>query len=570
MQLALYRKYRPVDFSSVVGQNSIKKTLQNSILDKNFSHAYLFFGSRGTGKTTLSKIFARTVNCLNLKNGEACGKCDNCLKSFENNCPDIIEIDAASNNGVDEIRELRNNVSLVPSELLYKVYIIDEVHMLSTGAFNALLKTLEEPPEHSIFILATTDLHKVPSTIVSRCQTFSFEKISSNLIFDRLKYICKNEKIKCEEEVLKNIAILSEGGLRDAIGMLDKLKSFSNDSITMNDFEELNGLISNEELFEFLEVLLVGNISEVLKKIERFDSCGKNLIQISIQLLTFCRNILVDYYMNGTKYNISMDNLNIFANILNENMFDIKRSDSTKIYFELFILKFINDYINNKSFDFAENNQIEDVLPDIDNQSMDNNLVIDSIKPSNIDQDVKNIEKSQKSNNIKKSVSTSTDSLSKIIMNINEIVDVRINNTLCSADKKLLTEEKALFEKLKDYTFDSKIGYLCCSLLDANVRAVGESDMIISFDYDSVVNNNLKNITLLTDVYRNITGSKKNLAIISDKRWEEIKKEYINNKKSNIKYSHMDEPEEIFEEIKNDDIISSSAINLFGDIVEVN
>ena len=168
MQLALYRKYRPVDFSSVVGQNSIKKTLQNSILDKNFSHAYLFFGSRGTGKTTLSKIFARTVNCLNLKNGEACGKCDNCLKSFENNCPDIIEIDAASNNGVDEIRELRNNVSLVPSELLYKVYIIDEVHMLSTGAFNALLKTLEEPPEHAIFILATTELQKVPLTIISR------------------------------------------------------------------------------------------------------------------------------------------------------------------------------------------------------------------------------------------------------------------------------------------------------------------------------------------------------------------------------------------------------------------
>lgn len=561
MQLALYRKYRPVDFSSVVGQNSIKKTLQNSIVDKNFSHAYLFFGSRGTGKTTLSKIFARTVNCLNLKNGEACGKCDNCLKSFENNCPDIIEIDAASNNGVDEIRELRNNVSLVPSELLYKVYIIDEVHMLSTGAFNALLKTLEEPPEHSIFILATTDLHKVPSTIVSRCQTFSFEKISSNLIFDRLKYICKNEKIKCEDEVLKNIAILSEGGLRDAIGMLDKLKSFSNDSITMNDFEELNGLISNEELFEFLDALLVGNISEVLKKIERFDSCGKNLIQISIQLLTFCRNLLVDYYMNGTNHNLSMDNLNIFANKLNENMFDIKRSDSTKVYFELFIFKFINDYIKNKSVNFSENIQIENVSPDTDNQSMNNNYV---------DQDVKDIEKSQKSNNIKKGGSTSTDSLSKIIKNINEIIDVRINNTLCSADKKLLTEEKTLFEKLKDYTFDSKIGYLCCSLLDANVRAVGESDMIISFDYDSVVNNNLKNITLLTDVYRNITGSKKNLAIISDKRWEEIKKEYINNKKSNIKYTHIDEPEEVFEEIKNNDIISSSAINLFGDIVEVN
>lgn len=568
MQLALYRKYRPVDFSSVVGQNSIKKTLQNSILDKNFSHAYLFFGSRGTGKTTLSKIFARTVNCLNLKNGEACGKCDNCLKSFENNCPDIIEIDAASNNGVDEIRELRNNVSLVPSELLYKVYIIDEVHMLSTGAFNALLKTLEEPPEHSIFILATTDLHKVPSTIVSRCQTFSFEKISSNLIFDRLKYICKNEKIKCEDEVLKNIAILSEGGLRDAIGMLDKLKSFSNDSITMNDFEELNGLISNKELFEFLEVLLVGNISGVLKKIERFDSCGKNLIQISIQLLNFCRNLLVDYYMNGTNHNLSITNLNIFANKLNENMFDIKRSDSTKIYFELFILKFINDYIKNKSLDDTEiqfnystslnNGDQSNNNPNVELNNDINSITIDNSK------------KTPNQSNSNENIVASSDSLSKIIKNINEIIDVRINNTFCSADKKLLTQEKKLFEKLKDYTFDSKIGYLCCSLLDANVRAVGENDMIISFDYDSVVNNNLKNIILLTDVYRNITGSKKNIAIISDARWEEIKKQYIDNKKNNIKYSHINEPEEVFEEIKNDDIISSSAINLFGDIVEVN
>ena len=555
MQLALYRKYRPKDFSSVVGQFGIIKTLQNSIVESDFSHAYLFFGSRGTGKTTVSKIFARTVNCLNLKDGEACGKCDNCLKSFDNNCPDIIEIDAASNNGVDEIRELRNNVSLVPAELKYKVYIIDEVHMLSTGAFNALLKTLEEPPEHSIFILATTDLHKVPSTIVSRCQTFSFEKLSSNLIFDRLKDICKKEKIKCDDDVLKSISLLSDGGLRDAIGMLDKLKSFSNDKITIKDFEELNGLISEKELFSFLNMVLAGDIKEILKIIDKFDSCGKNLIQISTQLLNFCRNLLVDYYINNTNYNISMSDLNNFANRLNECMFDLKNSDSTKIYFELFVLRFINENISVSS-EIIVNEEKSEII------EKTNNIVNDKESSSN------NLDSNSENN--KKKVSTNMVS-NKVIKNIDEIMNIRINNTLCTADKKLLTQEKELFDKLKDYTFDSKIGYLCCSLLDSNVRAVGNSEMIISFDYDSVVNNNLKNILLLTKVYNQITGSNKKIAIISDKRWDELKKEYINNKKNNINYSYMDEPEEIFEEIENNDIISSSAISLFGDgIVEVN
>ena len=185
MYQALYRKYRPIDFDSVIGQNSIVKTLKNSIKNNTFSHAYMFFGPRGTGKTTVSKIFARNVNCLDSKDGSACGKCSNCKASFEKDCVDIIEIDAASNNGVDEIRELKSKISLVPAELKYKVYIIDEVHMLSIGAFNALLKTLEEPPEHVIFILATTDPQKVPDTIISRCQCFSFKKMSIDNILER-------------------------------------------------------------------------------------------------------------------------------------------------------------------------------------------------------------------------------------------------------------------------------------------------------------------------------------------------------------------------------------------------
>ena len=192
MYQALYRKYRPVDFDSVVGQDAIIKTLKNSVLNNSFSNAYMFFGPRGTGKTTVSKIFARNINCLEAKDGEACGKCEACKTSFSKECVDIIEIDAASNNGVDEIRELRNKITLVPSVLKYKVYIIDEVHMLSIGAFNALLKTLEEPPEHAIFILATTDPQKVPETVVSRCQCFAFSRISTEIIKKKLKEIFLN------------------------------------------------------------------------------------------------------------------------------------------------------------------------------------------------------------------------------------------------------------------------------------------------------------------------------------------------------------------------------------------
>ena len=184
---ALYRKYRPTDFSDVIGQFNIVKTLQNSLKLNQISHAYLFSGPRGTGKTTLAKILAKNINCLDLNDGKSCGKCKNCLSIINNECSDIIEIDAASNNGVDEIREIRNNVNIVPTQLKYKVYIVDEVHMLTIGAFNALLKTLEEPPSHVIFILATTDLHKVPITIVSRCQCYEFKKIRNEDIVDRLK-----------------------------------------------------------------------------------------------------------------------------------------------------------------------------------------------------------------------------------------------------------------------------------------------------------------------------------------------------------------------------------------------
>ena len=336
MYHALYRKYRPTDFDSVVGQEAIVQTLKNSIINGKFSHAYLFYGPRGTGKTTISKIFARNVNCLDSKDGLACRKCSACNFSFSKDCVDIIEIDAASNNGVDEIRDLKDKINLVPSELRYKVYIIDEVHMLSLGAFNALLKTLEEPPEHVIFILATTDFQKVPTTIVSRCQCFSFNRISKEAIISKLEYVCEKENINIEIEVLNKIALSSDGGLRDALGSLDKLLSYSNDKITLDTFNELNGIVSDDEIIKFLKAIFDGNIVDVLEELNKFNNRGKNLIQILVQCIDILRNSIVDYYISKKVSPFSLEKSQIFINLLNEKMFDIKRSNNVKVLYSIF------------------------------------------------------------------------------------------------------------------------------------------------------------------------------------------------------------------------------------------
>ena len=569
MYQALYRKYRPKDFDSVVGQTAIVKTLKNSIINHNFSHAYMFFGPRGTGKTTISKIFARNINCLDPKDGIACGKCDHCKASFSKDCIDIIEIDAASNNGVDEIRELKNKISLVPSELKYKVYIIDEVHMLSIGAFNALLKTLEEPPEHAIFILATTDPQKVPETIVSRCQCFSFKKISVDTIKEKLKYVCKEEKIKIEDEVLENIAVLSDGGLRDALGLLDKLVSYTDDKITMEDFVAVNGIISNKQLDEFISFIMDGDIAKVLSSINEFDNSGKNLIQVVIQILNYTRNIIVDYYLNNTKTPYNIDKLQEFANRINEIMFDIKKSDNTKIFIEMFILKYMSsNTLNNNIQEETIKNVVVEKEKIISSKKEEIKEEVEDDEEFDFSKEYEDEEDEEISIPIKNSNSLVISMPQKII-NIDEIMEVRVNNTLAKADKKLLKEEQINFEKLKDFTFDQEIGYIVCSLLDSKLRAVSDKNIIISFEYDSNVLQNLLIIDKIISVYNKINNSDKEIAIITDKEWDRVKNEYIKNLKNGVKYEEKDEPEPIFEELKKDDIISSSAMQLFGDIVEV-
>ena len=575
MYQALYRKYRPKDFESVVGQDALVRTLKNSIVNGTFSHAYMFFGPRGTGKTTMSKIFARAVNCLSPVDGSACGNCKNCLHSFEKECVDIIEIDAASNKGVDEIRELKNKISLVPAELKYKVYIIDEVHMLSIGAFNALLKTLEEPPEHAIFILATTDPQKVPETIISRCQCFSFKRISDDKIVERLKKICSIENILIDDDVLGEIAILSEGGMRDALGMLDKLHSFSNDKIVMNDFIELNDMITRNDLQTLLDAIMNADIQTILNRLENYKSSGKNLIQIISQLMNYLKNTVISYYLENAAVDYDVDKLILLTNIINEKMFDIKKSGNPSIYIEMLLLKFVNDCISkekNISREIFSNADVrENSIKETSVTTCSN--IIDNNNNSNDNNDDNNSNSNNDNNSMTKiSVENVVDSDIEALhlKNLQEIMKVRVNNTLALADKQILKTIINNMSIFNDYTFDDEIGYIACSLLDAKVRAASVDSVIISYDYDSIVKQNLLNLDKITDVFNKLTNFNKKIAIITDDEWEKVKKDYILSLKNGEQYKIIEEPAiNVFEGPKEDDIIVNSAVELFGDIVEM-
>lgn len=257
----LYRKYRPDKFSSMVGQEYTLEMLRNAILHHRISHAYLFTGPRGTGKTSTAKIFAKTINCLEPVDGEACGKCVNCIHFTES--PDIIEIDAASNNGVDDIRELINNVKVAPSEGKYKVYIIDEVHMMTDSAFNALLLTLEEPPKHAVFIMATTNVENVPITILSRCQRFNFQKISLDNLKKQIMYVCDSENISISDDAVEEIAYLSEGGMRDALSLLDQLSS-TGEKITVEKILSHYGSISFKFIKDLISKIEENDVSSII------------------------------------------------------------------------------------------------------------------------------------------------------------------------------------------------------------------------------------------------------------------------------------------------------------------
>lgn len=361
--VALYRAYRPQKFSEVAGQTHIVTTLQNAIKLNKVSHAYLFSGPRGTGKTTLAKIMAKAINCVHGPNIEPCNECDICIGITKGRISDVIEIDAASNNGVDEIREIRDKVKYLPSVGKYKVYIIDEVHMLSTGAFNALLKTLEEPPTHAIFILATTEPHKIPATILSRVQRFDFQSLSTEDIFKRLTEVALQEKINVESEALNIISEVCEGGMRDALSLLDQALSYSSDNVvSVSDVIAVSGNVSNELILDLLIACYESNGAKILEILGNVLKEGKEVSRVLNDLIIFLRDILmfkVDT-LKDTKAIYKKDTFIEFAReinpaiiynwltILSDTQNNIRFSNQKRAFIELGLLKMAdreqNDY----------------------------------------------------------------------------------------------------------------------------------------------------------------------------------------------------------------------------------
>ena len=404
---AIYRKYRPDTFDKVYGQKHITDILKNQIETKNISHAYIFSGSRGTGKTSCAKIFARAINCLNLQDGNPCNKCENCMSSLEESTLDIVEMDAASNRRIDDIRELRDKVIYPPTKLKYKVYIIDEAHMITNEGFNALLKIMEEPPKHLVFILATTEIDKIPQTILSRCQRYEFKMINAKDISDNIKYILNDLNRKMDDDAIELIANKADGAMRDALSILDQVLSIEKENITKQDINDILGIVDNTGIFKLVNSIIKKDATEVLDNLYTI-SHNKPVENVMDELLNHFRNLLLskngldNIRQNNTQYNVEYNaqselitNRQIVESmsIIIEHQKKLKQADNQKALLEILVMRLI-DYIDYDDL-IARVNTLEDKLKNIEQNGIKINS---SQKLVEFDEKIdKNIEISQKS-----------------------------------------------------------------------------------------------------------------------------------------------------------------------------
>ena len=540
---ALYRKYRPKTFDDVYGQQIVVQTLKNVIKNNKLTHAYLFVGPRGTGKTSIAKIFAKTINCLHPEDGLSCEKCDICISNNSNENVDIIEMDAASNNGVDEIREIRNHITLLPTVSKYKIYIIDEVHMLTTGAFNALLKTLEEPPEHIIFILATTEPHKIPLTIMSRCQSFEFKPIPVATIKERLKYICAQENINIDDKSLNLIAEESNGGLRDAVSMLDQLNAYADGNIKYEDVLLLNGRINDDEIEKFMTEMVNDDLNSVFTKIESWQEEGKNFIYICEDFIRFLRNELIKFKLenNSNIVNLIGENKTIeVIMILNKISNDMKISKDKKVLFDVSIINITNIL---KSKQMFENNTYAS-----------KNINIENKTPEKVEI------KEEKSQTVEVPIKETKD-----YTLYDELMSIRLNNTLGIADKKSKIEYENAVENLKNDISDLNKLKIINLLDDTKITAGSKDGIILTTDSDNILHDLYDNMELLEESLESLLGKKVKVCILLDELWNKKRIIYVEKIKNKEKIDIIDE-EDILNKIKS---LNTGEKSEFDDLLEI-